>query len=68
MFARKIGMMSKPSSTPLRICMPRELNLGLEKASSLSDVMLIISAGLLIERVLKSILPTVEKARTLATS
>lgn len=48
--------------------MPRELSLGLEKASSLPDMMLIISAGLLIERVLKSILPTVEKKRALATS
>lgn len=41
--------------------MPRELSLGLEKASSPPDMMLIISAGLLIERVLKAILPTVEK-------
>lgn len=68
MFARKIGMMSKPSSTPLRICMSRELSLGLEKASSLPDMMLIIGTVLLVERVLKSILPTVEKERILATS
>lgn len=67
-FAREMSMLSQPSRKPLRICMPRELSLGLEKASSLPDMMLIISAGLLIERVLKSILPTVEKKRGLATS
>lgn len=38
--------MSKPTSTPLRIGMSRDLSLGLEKAGSLPDMMLIISAGL----------------------
>lgn len=62
-------MLSKPSPrTPFRTHTSTDLSFGLEKVDRPPNMMQIMSGGLLIEKVLKSILPNGEQEIALAKS